>query len=69
MVADVQMPKYAELYRPRRIDTEVNPADWESLPKIRWSPTRHRLEFVSPTAAQPGNNGFYMMQHIDNQKR
>jgi hypothetical protein len=40
-------------------------ADFDSIPRLRWSDADHRFHFNMPFAAEPGADGFVLLQQID----
>lgn len=37
----------------------------DSIPRVRWSPVNNRFHYSMPVAAEPGENGFVLLQEID----
>ncbi|KAG3198611.1 hypothetical protein PC128_g5939 [Phytophthora cactorum] len=37
----------------------------ESIPRLRWSPKNNRFHFNMPVAAEPGENGFVLLQEFE----
>lgn len=45
------------------VNTEVGMMD--SIPRVRWSPVNNRFHYAVPVAAEPGDNGFVLLQEFD----
>lgn len=37
----------------------------DSIPRLRWSPKNNRFHYNMPVAAEPGENGFVLLQEFD----
>jgi hypothetical protein len=40
-------------------------ADMESIPRVRWSPKNNRFHYNMPVAAEPGDQGFVLLQEVE----
>ncbi|KAG7397184.1 hypothetical protein PHYBOEH_001178 [Phytophthora boehmeriae] len=40
-------------------------SEMDSIPRLRWSPKNHRFHYNMPVAAEPGDNGFVLLQEFE----
>ncbi|CAH0493248.1 unnamed protein product [Peronospora farinosa] len=47
------------------IIVDSNSVDMDSIPRLRWSPQNNRFHYNVPVAAEPGDNGFVLLQEFE----
>ena len=46
------------------VDPQYETEEFDDVPRVRWSPSSHRMEYFSPIAAHPGKDGFMLLHHF-----